>query len=234
MAYPKMDKVYETCTSMEYENDVEKDLAGHTTQGSHGVNYHHPPSGDPSSYVLSLDIAGPFIPGVDQEIKGPRYGLVAAYSVPVNGEGVPLPEGLVELRNQTRMVADEDDDIDVEEVDQESQEQKWELDKELDEELSEVEVQQQEVNEQRWREYLKDRRAQPVRSLTFGVPLKSREASDVVAAVAQVYSKVRAMQLPVVRIHSDRAKEFSGGKFQKWCLVTNPNPMHVQNVKLEW
>ena len=25
------------------------------------------------------------------------------------------------------------------------------------------------------------------------------------------------MQLPVVRIHSDRAKEFSGGKFQKWC-----------------
>lgn len=49
MAYPKMDKVYETCTSMEYENDVEKDLAGHTTQGSHGVNYHHPPSGDQGS-----------------------------------------------------------------------------------------------------------------------------------------------------------------------------------------
>ena len=89
----------------------------------------------------------------------------------------------MELRNQTRSVADEDDDIDVEEVDHESHEQKWELDKELDEELSEVEVQQQEVNEQRWREYLKDRRAQPVRSLTFGVPLKSREASDVVAAV---------------------------------------------------
>ena len=44
-----MDKVYETCTSMEYENDVEKDLAGHTTQGSHGVNYHHPPSGDQGS-----------------------------------------------------------------------------------------------------------------------------------------------------------------------------------------
>ncbi len=49
MAYPKMDKVYETCTSVEYENDVEKDLAGHTTQGSHGVNYHHPPPGDQGS-----------------------------------------------------------------------------------------------------------------------------------------------------------------------------------------
>lgn len=49
MAYPKTDKVYETCASMEYENDVEKDLAGHTTQGSHGVNYHHPPSGDQGS-----------------------------------------------------------------------------------------------------------------------------------------------------------------------------------------
>ena len=111
-----------------------------------GQNRQHRRLACPSSYVLSLDIAGPFIPGVDQEIKGPRYGLVAVYSVPVNGEGVPLPEGLVELRNQTRMVADEDDDIDVEEVDQDSHEQEWELDKEPDEELSEVEVQQQEVN----------------------------------------------------------------------------------------
>ena len=111
-----------------------------------GQNRQHRRLACPWSYVLSLDIAGPFIPGVDQEIKGPRYGLVAVYSVPVNGEGVPLPEGLVELRNQTRMVADEDDDIDVEEVDQDSHEQKWELDKEPDEELSEVEVQQQEVN----------------------------------------------------------------------------------------
>eukprot|EP00434_Breviolum_minutum_P009527 symbB.v1.2.008386.t2/scaffold525.1/size192214/11 len=114
-----------------------------------GQNRQHRRLACPSSYVLSLDIAGPFIPGVDQEIKGPRYGLVAVYSVPANGEGVPLPEGLVELRNQTRMVADEDDDIDVEEVDQDSH------------------------------------GGQPVRSLTFGVPLKSREASDVVAAVAQ-------------------------------------------------
>ncbi len=38
-----------------------------------------------------------------------------------------------------------------------------------------------------------------------------------VSAVAQVYARARAMQLPITRIHSDRAREFSGGKFQKRC-----------------
>ena len=130
----------------------------------------------PSSYVLSIDIVGPFIPGVDQEINGPRYGLVAVYSVPVNGEGVPLPEGLTQLRNQV-VPGEEDGDMDVEDHQPDHHRPDWELEPELVEQLPEDEVQQQEVNEQRWKEYLKDRRAQPVRSLTFGVPLKSREAS---------------------------------------------------------
>ena len=181
-----------------------------------GKNRQHRRLACPSSYVLSIDIVGPFIPGVDQEINGPRYGLVAVYSVPVNGEGVPLPEGLTELRNQV-VPGEEDGDMDVEDHQPDHHRPDWELEPELEEQLPEVEVQQQEVNEQRWKEYLKDRRAQPVRSLTFGVPLKSREASDVVSAVAQVYARARAMQLPITRIHSDRAREFSGAKFQKWC-----------------
>lgn len=171
-----------------------------------GKNRQHRRLACPSSYVLSIDIVGPFIPGVDQEINGPRYGLVAVYSVPVNG-GVPLPEGLTELRNQV-VPGEEDGDMDVEDHQPDHHRPDWELEPESEEQLPEVEVQQQEVNEQRWKEYLKDRRAQPVRSLTFGVPLKSREASDVVSAVAQVYARARAMQLPITRIHSDRAREF--------------------------
>ena len=55
-----------------------------------------------------------------------------------------------------------------------------------------------------------------MRSLTFGVPLKSREASDVVAAVAQV--SPRSVQCSSGREDPFKtAKEFSGGKFQKWC-----------------
>ena len=181
-----------------------------------GKNRQHRRLACPSSYVLTIDIVGPFTPGVDQEINAPRYGLVAVYSVPVSGEGVPLPEGLTELRNQSNQ-REQVDDIDFEEPQPEQPRGAWELDPEPEEQLPEVEVQQQEINEQKWKEYLKDRRAQPVRSLTFGVPLRSREASDVVSAVAQVYARARAMQLPITRIHSDRAREFSGGKFQKWC-----------------
>ena len=43
------DKIYHTAASTEFEAEVAKDLAGHTTQGAHGVNYHHPPSGDQGS-----------------------------------------------------------------------------------------------------------------------------------------------------------------------------------------
>ena len=49
------------------------------------------------SYCLSLDIAGPFQPGVDQASgPDPRYFLVANLSVPVNAAG-PMVEGLKDL-----------------------------------------------------------------------------------------------------------------------------------------
>ena len=116
-----------------------------------GKNRQHRRLACPSSYVLSVDIVGPFIPGVDQETNGPRYGLVAVYAVPVNGNGVPLPEGLVELRNQSGLEG-QAEDIDVEEPQQDQGRGGWELDPEPEEQLPEVEVQQQEVNEQKWRE----------------------------------------------------------------------------------
>ena len=52
----------------------------------------------PTSYTLSLDIMGPFCPGQDQQGQGFRYGLIGVYTVPVDGTGAPLPEGLSELR----------------------------------------------------------------------------------------------------------------------------------------
>mmetsp|Transcript_89944 Transcript_89944/g.279946 ORF Transcript_89944/g.279946 Transcript_89944/m.279946 type:complete len:428 (+) Transcript_89944:137-1420(+) len=44
-----MDEVYRTASSQECFGEVETDLAGHTTQGSHGVNYHHPSIGGQGS-----------------------------------------------------------------------------------------------------------------------------------------------------------------------------------------
>ena len=48
----------------------------------------------PTSFCLSMDIMGPFVQGKDQELKGPRYGLVATYTVPIDKHGAPLPQGL--------------------------------------------------------------------------------------------------------------------------------------------
>ncbi len=55
----------------------------------------------PSSYCLSLDIMGPFKEGSDQELNGPRYAMVAVYTVPMAGDGSPLPEGLMSLRTSS-------------------------------------------------------------------------------------------------------------------------------------
>ena len=41
---------------------------------------------------------GPFREGHDQEVNNPRYALIAVYTVPIDGEGCPLPAGLAELR----------------------------------------------------------------------------------------------------------------------------------------
>ena len=84
---------------------------------------------------------------------------------------------------------------------------------EEEDEIPEALVRQQEVLEKKWKEFIKDRRSMPVRNLTFGVPIRSREAGEVLSGVATIYSKMRAMQLPITRLHTDRAKEFSSHRF---------------------
>lgn len=57
-----MESVYRTSSKAEVYEEVEQDLAGHTTQGSHGVNYHHPKEGDAAAgstfYMPAKSIMG--------------------------------------------------------------------------------------------------------------------------------------------------------------------------------
>ena len=178
----------------------------------------------PTSYtLLSLDIMGPFCPGQDQQGQGFRYGLIGVYTVPVDGEGVPLPEGLSELRVKCgHHSKDEELDDGCLEAGEQEEGQDGRADQLLQEEAEEEDeipealVRQQEVLEKKWKEFIKDRRSMPVRNLTFGVPIRSREAGEVLSGVATIYSKMRAMQLPITRLHTDRAKEFSSHRFQRW------------------
>ena len=182
-----------------------------------GKDRYHKRMACPTSYTLSMDIMGPFSAGTDQEGKGCRYALVGVYTVPIDGKGDPLPEGLQMLKTAQKTVEElEEDEVEVE-PSGDNQPQLWEGDaEEDDQDDSPAVIQQQQALERKWKEFIKDRRSQPVVNITFGVPLRSREAADVVGATAKIYAKVRSMQLPVTRLHTDRAREFSGAKFQQW------------------
>lgn len=182
-----------------------------------GKDRYHKRLGCPTSYTLSMDIMGPFCSGTDQAVNGCRYALVGVYTVPIDGKGDPLPEGLQMLK--TAQKTEEDLEEEEAQVEGSDQVQPWEQEDASEEDGqddSPAVVRQQQVLEAKWKEFIKDRRSQPVVNVTFGVPLRSREAGDVIAATATIFAKVRAMRLPVTRVHTDRAREFAGSKFQQW------------------
>lgn len=61
-------KIYQAISDGDLTGDVEMDLAGHTTQGSHGVNYHHPTTGTEGSTF--------FMPGKSLLGEGALVGAV--------------------------------------------------------------------------------------------------------------------------------------------------------------
>ena len=69
-------------------------------------------------------------------------------------------------------------------------------------ELSEAEVQEFDVLDQQWKELLKTRPRVDVTNLTQSMPIRSLEA------VALMMTRLQALQVPIARVHTDRAKEF--------------------------
>ena len=107
----------------------------------------------PESFCLSLDVAGPFIEGHDQELRAPRYFLVGTVTIPVQ-EGAPLVQGLQELpRSNINPEAEQDDLEDLE------GEELRELEEEKGEELLEEEQALAKEREDQWRAFLGDAKA---------------------------------------------------------------------------
>ena len=198
-----------------------------------------------SSYCMSVDIAGPFQPGVDQAAgAAPRYFLVANVSIPVNASG-PMVQGLKDLGFRVNPPSQENEEMD--------QLQEWSEQAEIsqddpmasmeesveDGEAPAVEAKNRDEAEQRWKEFLSTKSEVESRVLTYGVPLVSRKAGQVVEAVAWIYARVRSMQIPILRIHTDRAREFASTSFGKWCLAhdlthtMSPGDEPTQNSRVE-
>lgn len=85
--------------------------------------------------------------------------------------------------------------------------------------LSEAEVQECDLMDEKWREHLLDKPRVEVANLTQTLPLRSRNARDVVQATGLIYTRLRSLGIPVMRVHHDRAKEFLSSEFKRWIAV---------------
>lgn len=203
------------------------------------------------SYCLSLDIAGPFQPGVDQAAgPDPRYFLVANLSVPVNAAG-PMVEGLKDLGFKlpsppvAELVEPPRDQLheDVEQQAEDGQagdpmEEQGEQEK-AEPDLREVAVQERDEAERKWKEFINGASEVESRVLTFALPLVSRKTQHVIPAVASVFARAKSLQIPILRLHSDRAQEFASTAFRRWCLerdlwhTMSPGDEPTQNARVE-
>ena len=84
------------------------------------------------------------------------------------------------------------------------------------EELTEVEVREADIANAKWRELIEDLKDVDMKYLTFCIPLRSRQAQEVTRALGLIFVRLRAMSLPVIRCHSDRAKEFVSRPVKAW------------------
>lgn len=57
-----------------------------------------------------------------------------------------------------------------------------------------------------------------VRQLTLAEIVKSRASANLMEAVARMVTKLRYYGLPVKRLHSDRAREFTAKRARQWAL----------------
>ena len=73
------------------------------------------------------------------------------------------------------------------------------------------------MKDQFWKEKVAELQDVEVRNITFAVPMQSRHSREVARAVQEVYIRLQTLQLPVLRLHSDLARDFTGVKLRDWC-----------------
>ena len=151
------------------------------------------------AYVMSLDIAGPFADKGRDEVRGRRYRFVlgATYLYPKVREvveDIPIPN---EEEAEEFLREEEEDEVQPPEVGDDP----------------EVEAQEEE-----WKKKVADL-SKPIelQMLRFCIPLERRTGKEILECIQDLYVQLRAMGLPLTRIHSDRAREFRVKPVRKWC-----------------
>ncbi|CAE7684535.1 TY5A, partial [Symbiodinium sp. KB8] len=173
----------------------------------------------PSCYTLSLDLCGPFrTKGETADAKGYRYALVGNYTMPMI-EGYKdhkIPEDTLEEEpgddgGGVGPVPSFSDVLDEVE--------------EPDPEMSEGDKRELEESNEEFRRIFKEIGDDiQYQNLYYVIPLKTRLAPEVEAAIRLLYVQLRAEGLPVQRVHSDRARELRGQNIRRWLLERDIYP----------
>ena len=87
------------------------------------------------------------------------------------------------------------------------------------EDLTEAEVREMDQLNQEWAGLIRDRPEVEVVHLAQSIPIASRKPKDVMAAVSLMYCRLRSLRIPILRVHTDRAKEFVSKEFKAWCAA---------------
>eukprot|EP00439_Symbiodinium_sp_Y106_P027774 s2669_g3.t1 len=151
------------------------------------------------AYVLSLDIAGPFAEVGRDEVRGCRYrfALAATYLYPKVRElpeEAPIPD---EEEAEAFLGEGEDNPEDGEQGPEDPS---------------------ADAQEEDWKRKIEDlKKPMEMQALRFCVPLERHRGKEILEAVQDLYVKIRALGLPLTRIHSDRAREFRVKPLRKWC-----------------
>ncbi|CAE7404103.1 GIP [Symbiodinium sp. CCMP2592] len=151
------------------------------------------------AYVLSLDIVGPFADVGRDEVRGCRYrfALAATYLYPKIRE-VPEDAPIPDEEEAEKFLAEEEDQPE---------------DGEQGPEDPDADAQEEE-----WKKKVEDlRRPMEMQALRFVVPLERHRGKEVLEAVQELYIRIRTLGLPIVRLHSDRAREFRVKPLRRWC-----------------
>ena len=186
-----------------------------------GQSRHHRRVRHPSAYCLALDLSGKLKRGKDQFGATGTYILVGCYTFPTTANDEPLcgpgrkpPPDDAPLPALDEMVEEDGVEGDMEDVEL----PRFEADvEEPPEEEDERAVGRAKLAYDSWMKLVETSQQVKVKTLTFTEVIASRATGHVMAGLAKIYSKVRSLGLPVLRLHADRARELTSKAVQSWC-----------------
>ncbi|OLQ07665.1 hypothetical protein AK812_SmicGene8938 [Symbiodinium microadriaticum] len=179
----------------------------------------------PQGWTLSVDTAGPFPKGLDENSSKAKYLIVGVLSVPIlsaQGESVEAP-------------ADRDPSVTLQEFAASLDDREWLVERGMELEEALGEPTNKEIAETReswdaWNAVVKKSRAEWLEEakvhylpkvemvdFVYTEAVESKRQHVVVGAISRMYAKAISDGLDVRRVHTDRGKEFNNSALKALC-----------------